>query len=98
MSSTSPADARAGAVVDLGAPAPTFTEAITIRLRTPAKLRNLELVLLLFAGADHALFEVGHDAGVTAAHEVDEVARYLLVLIRGHPTHTGCGTLADITQ
>jgi len=63
MSSTSPADARAGAVVDLGAPAPTFTEAITIRLRTPAKLRNLELVLLLFAigitGAAVALVQLG---------------------------------------
>lgn len=63
MSSTSPADARAGAVVDLGAPAPTFTEAITIRLRTPAKLRNLEFVLLLFAigitGAAVALVQLG---------------------------------------
>ncbi len=63
MSSTSPADGRAGAVVDLGAPAPTFTEAITIRLRTPAKLRNLELVLLLFAigltGAAVALVQLG---------------------------------------
>lgn len=61
MSSTSAG--RAGAVVDLGAPPPTFTEAITITLRTPAKLRNLELVLLLVAigitGAAVALVQLG---------------------------------------
>jgi len=63
MSSTDPATSRVGAVVDLGAPRPTFTEAITIKLRTPAKLRNLELVLLLVAvsitGAAVALVQLG---------------------------------------
>lgn len=63
MSSTRPADPRVGATVDLGAPRATMTESITIRLRTPAKLRNLELLLLLFAigvtGAAVALVQLG---------------------------------------
>ncbi|MCU1414827.1 MAG: ftsW1 [Microbacteriaceae bacterium] len=40
---------------DLAAPAtgqrPTFTETIRLRLRVPARLRNLELGLIIFAGA-----------------------------------------------
>jgi cell division protein FtsW (lipid II flippase) len=45
MSSTKPVPRRA----DAAAPSGSFTEAITIKLRTPAKLRNLELVLLFAA-------------------------------------------------
>jgi cell division protein FtsW (lipid II flippase) len=52
-----------GPVVNLAAPRVTMTEAITIRLRTPAKLRNLELLLLLVAvgitGAAVALVQLG---------------------------------------
>lgn len=63
MSSTEPGDPRVGAMVDLGAHRPTRTEAISITLRTPAKLRNLELVLLLFAigvtGGAVALVQLG---------------------------------------
>ena len=67
VSSTEPH--RAGPVVDLAAGGvlgdarPTFTEAITIKLRTPAKLRNLELLLLIVAigitGAAVALVQLG---------------------------------------
>ena len=49
MNSTEPSGARVGGTVDLGQSRPTLTEAITITLRTPAKLRNLELVLLIIA-------------------------------------------------
>lgn len=63
MSSTDPATSRIGAVTDVGVPRPTFTEAITIKLRTPAKLRNLELFLLLVAigitGGAVALVQLG---------------------------------------
>lgn len=49
--------------VELAEPRPTFTEAITIKLRTPAKLRNLELFLLVVAigisGAAIALVQLG---------------------------------------
>ena len=49
--------------VELAEPRPTFTEAITIKLRTPAKLRNLELFLLLVAigisGGAIALVQLG---------------------------------------
>lgn len=52
-----------GPVVELDAPRPTFTEAVTIRLRTPARLRNLELALLLLAigitGAAVSLVQLG---------------------------------------
>lgn len=68
MSSTEPAGAAghaAGPVITVGTArgAAAFTEAITIRLRTPARLRNLELVLLIAAiginGAAMALVQLG---------------------------------------
>lgn len=59
MSSTD----AAGPTVEVAAPRVTVTEAITIKLRTPAKLRNLELLLLLVAigitGAAVALVQLG---------------------------------------
>ena len=48
----------------------TFTEAIRLKLRVPAKLRNLELVLLLFAcvinGAAMALVQLGAQGSIDA--------------------------------
>ena len=63
MNSTEPGGARVGGTVDLGPSRPTLTEAITIKLRTPAKLRNLELLLLIIAigitGAAVVLVQLG---------------------------------------
>lgn len=63
MNSTDPVTSRVGAVIDPRSPRPTFTEVITIKLRAPAKLRNLELALLLAAmgltGAALALVQLG---------------------------------------
>ena len=63
-------------VTQIGAPAhdagalSTFTSTIRLRLRVPAKLRNLELVLLVFAfatvGASIALVELGALGSVQA--------------------------------
>jgi cell division protein FtsW (lipid II flippase) len=63
VNSTEPGGALVGGTVDLGQSRPTLTEAITIKLRTPAKLRNLELLLLIIAigitGAAVVLVQLG---------------------------------------
>jgi len=67
-------------VTDTGAPSrPALTEQIRIRLRTPARMRNLELVLLLFAFALNAgaivLVQFGALGGLDA-----QILIYALVL------------------
>lgn len=83
VNSTEAGAGRVGSTVDLAQPRPTLTEAITIKLRTPAKLRNLELLLLIFAigitGAAVVLVQLG------AVGEIDST-----VLVYG----AGLGMLA----
>ena len=63
MPPTEPTTPRAGPTIDMDAPRPPATESLTVRLRTPSRLRNLEFVLLLIAvaitGAAVTLVQLG---------------------------------------
>jgi len=68
MNSTEQGGGRIGGTVDLGQSRPTLTEGITITVRTPAKLRNLELVLIIIAigitGSAVGLVQLGVDGQI----------------------------------